>query len=371
MIQFGSPSRKPASLRIPHNPAQGPKPRTRRSDNANSTTTTHPHNRSHPRSPCSSDDISSVSGATLARALIGNSFVLSSDVISRHRSGASRGRERLDSATLPRGEHPFLNTSFWRDKRISGGDIILTPGASEMVPVPSLPSNSSLLSKDLESGTSLDSLHAKKRHKPSDGGSRAAGIRSSPGMLLPLIRPSTSTGIPVSERSTSRREFQIMEMSLPAPSAPSKSDVTTINLLQGASISKAAESPEMQDFSRQDSPPSDYDIPKQAPPPHPRKQFHNRRSYSDTSLSPRSTHAISITNVLDDYLLTPAGESSRSAISPMASDSPASMPAPHRTSRQRFSKQSTSAVYSTNSSSVAASKGMFHFFARKLHILTH
>ncbi|KAI6041492.1 hypothetical protein EDC04DRAFT_1258259 [Pisolithus marmoratus] len=53
----------------------------------------------NPSSPGSSENISAISGTTLARALIANSFVLSSceRVQSRHRSGVAR----QDSATLP------------------------------------------------------------------------------------------------------------------------------------------------------------------------------------------------------------------------------------------------------------------------------
>ena len=56
----------------------------------------------------SSPTSSAVSGTTLARQLMGNGFVLSSDNrSSRYRSGFS-GLTRSDSATLPKGEHPFL-----------------------------------------------------------------------------------------------------------------------------------------------------------------------------------------------------------------------------------------------------------------------
>ncbi|KAF5365255.1 hypothetical protein D9758_005392 [Tetrapyrgos nigripes] len=54
---------------------------------------------------------SAVSGTTLARALIGNTFVLSSDEhASRYRSGGS-ALTRSDSATLPRGEREYWNYS--------------------------------------------------------------------------------------------------------------------------------------------------------------------------------------------------------------------------------------------------------------------
>ncbi|KAK0484722.1 hypothetical protein IW261DRAFT_853452 [Armillaria novae-zelandiae] len=94
--------------------------------------------RSRPTSQISSiEELSAVSGSTLARALMANSFVLSSDSrLSRHRSGAS-SLVRTDSATLPRGEHPFLNSPVIRDRTLSWGSQFsstLSPASSEVVP---------------------------------------------------------------------------------------------------------------------------------------------------------------------------------------------------------------------------------------------
>ncbi|KAK0498784.1 hypothetical protein EDD18DRAFT_50647 [Armillaria luteobubalina] len=84
--------------------------------------------RSRPTSQISSiEELSAVSGSTLARALMANSFVLSSDSrLSRHRSGAS-SIVRTDSATLPRGEHPFLNSPVIRDRTLSWGKLVYSP----------------------------------------------------------------------------------------------------------------------------------------------------------------------------------------------------------------------------------------------------
>ncbi|KAK0194424.1 hypothetical protein F5146DRAFT_436361 [Armillaria mellea] len=94
--------------------------------------------RSRPTSQISSiEELSAISGSTLARALMANSFVLSSDTrLSRHRSGAS-SLVRTDSATLPRGEHPFLNSPVIRDRTLSWGSQFsssLSPASSEVVP---------------------------------------------------------------------------------------------------------------------------------------------------------------------------------------------------------------------------------------------
>ncbi|PBK84645.1 hypothetical protein ARMGADRAFT_1088114 [Armillaria gallica] len=94
--------------------------------------------RSRPTSQISSiEELSAVSGSTLARALMANSFVLSSDTrLSRHRSGAS-SLVRTDSATLPRGEHPFMNSPVIQDRTLSWGSQFsssLSPASSEAVP---------------------------------------------------------------------------------------------------------------------------------------------------------------------------------------------------------------------------------------------
>lgn len=87
-------------------------------------------------SPISSEEMSAISGTTIARALIGNSFILSSsDRGSRYRSGITR----QDSATLPRGDHPLINSPYWRDRRISRGDSMNTHDSAHDLPIPPVP----------------------------------------------------------------------------------------------------------------------------------------------------------------------------------------------------------------------------------------
>ncbi|KAK0469123.1 uncharacterized protein EV420DRAFT_9410 [Desarmillaria tabescens] len=119
--------------------------------------------RSRPTSQISSvEESSAVSGSTLARALMANSFVLSSDTrLSRHRSGAS-SLVRTDSATLPRGEHPFLNSPVIQDRTLSWGSQFsssLSPASSEAVPP--IPFNAELVysppkNPRLETNKSMD-----------------------------------------------------------------------------------------------------------------------------------------------------------------------------------------------------------------------
>jgi hypothetical protein len=110
---------------------------------------------------------SAVSGTTLARALFANSFMLSDD--RRTSRPRSSGVVRQDSATLPRGEHPF-----WRDRRISGGEIILSGSSgrgSPVPPVPPVPPNADLLyaaqhSARRSAGSSASSQHESPHRTP-------------------------------------------------------------------------------------------------------------------------------------------------------------------------------------------------------------
>ncbi|CAL1709861.1 unnamed protein product [Somion occarium] len=110
---------------------------------------------SRPNSSYSDDYSSAVSGTTLARDLVAGSFII---------SGGSRDSRwftltRQDSATLPKGEHPFLqrSSSYWKDKRISNGEVIVSPEyalGSPVPPVPPMPSSAELSAMGLDSACS-------------------------------------------------------------------------------------------------------------------------------------------------------------------------------------------------------------------------
>ncbi len=107
-----SPARRlpPAPIRIPSLSMHGPQVQIIRSAGQHS----------RPLSEVSTAESSAVSGQTLARALLGNSFVLSNDNrSSRYKSGFG-GLVRSDSATLPRGDHPLMNSPYLRDRNLSG-----------------------------------------------------------------------------------------------------------------------------------------------------------------------------------------------------------------------------------------------------------
>jgi hypothetical protein len=93
--------------------------------------------------PSLNDDSSAISGTTIARALIANSFILSNDnpAGNRYRSGGYIVRQ--DSATLPgANENALLISPYWRDRRISGGGIVHSPDSGVdpcIPPVPPIP----------------------------------------------------------------------------------------------------------------------------------------------------------------------------------------------------------------------------------------
>lgn len=98
----------------------------------------------HPSSAVSlNDDSSAVSGTTLAQALIANSFILSNDNPGRNRYKSGDNLARQDSATLPgANENGLLISPYWRDMRISGGDIVRSPDSgvdSHIPPIPPIP----------------------------------------------------------------------------------------------------------------------------------------------------------------------------------------------------------------------------------------
>jgi len=98
------------------------------------------------------DDSSAISGTTLARALIANSFILSNDNLGRNRYRSGGNLARQDSATLPgANENGLLISPYWRDRRISGGEVVRSPDSgvdSRIPPVPPIPASlSSALSQ--------------------------------------------------------------------------------------------------------------------------------------------------------------------------------------------------------------------------------
>ncbi|KAK7001042.1 hypothetical protein R3P38DRAFT_2559862 [Favolaschia claudopus] len=115
----------PSPIKIPNASLHGPRVQLVRS----ATT------QSRPESTFSFEGVSAVSGTTIARALIGDSFILSNDRSSKYRSGASV-LTRSDSATLPRGEHPF--SPAWTIRK-SGAFTPVDALGAPIPPVPQMP----------------------------------------------------------------------------------------------------------------------------------------------------------------------------------------------------------------------------------------
>ncbi|KAH7883081.1 hypothetical protein F5I97DRAFT_175864 [Phlebopus sp. FC_14] len=160
-------------------------------------------------SPVSSEDMSAVSGTTLARALIANSFVLSSSEhrVSRHRSGIAR----QDSATLPRGDH-------WRDRPISRGEIFRPESGrtSPVPPVPPMPAGVLLERHSQRSSDIVDELQKL-------GSPESRPINSAPSTVSEYPSSASSYAAspePVMYSSVSHRISRILEVPSPAPTTP-------------------------------------------------------------------------------------------------------------------------------------------------------
>ncbi|KAI0942967.1 hypothetical protein AcV7_002241 [Taiwanofungus camphoratus] len=250
------PSRKPtpAPIKIPENPT-GSKIKIQLSASAGASAGPSSHlpvpgsnGPTRPASPASvyTDDMSSsVSGTTLARALVGSAFILTNDSrASRYRSGVTR----QDSATLPRGEHSF--TLSRRDHRTSNSDaeFVGSPESglrSSIPPVPPLPPSAQLsggLSSANTNGTMVESRRI-GTELPYPLEASASGRRSMP--RPPEDRQAISQISPISEASSS------------APSAPytplfvegSSSDNSAHSLTQSFSNRRSVDSSKIQTSS--------------------------------------------------------------------------------------------------------------------------
>lgn len=356
----------PAPIRIPNLALHGPKVQLQRSaqtDSQGVTATADITAQLLQDSPLSAENVSAISGTSLARALIANSFILSSDIPGlRYRSGLSTSGTRQDSATLPCGEYAFLNSPYWRDKRISGGDIILTPeaGRSSFVPpIPRMPSASSLRMKGSKSArSSAAASDTRHRRSGADDSKRASNSSlraprlSEPPPIPPLIK---SSGTPAYNRPASRRISRIVEMPTPAPSTPGTPDLGTIKSTGQGDRSARGSSPlANRNVNSENTPSSEYKTATPSPdlqniPP-------QRYSHSDTSLSPDSGQSARCVNILDEYIHMSYAESGQSDPSSIASESSASIitPAPYRSASKRASKKrkNNKIAYTTNSLSI-------------------
>ncbi|KAF9261753.1 hypothetical protein L218DRAFT_905267 [Marasmius fiardii PR-910] len=135
----------PTPIKIPNPTLHGPKVQIIRSSGKHASYSQPPSSQpSRPESLYSGEDVSAsasaVSGTTLARALIGNSYILSDERTSKYRSGGSI-LTRADSATLPRDDlslwsSPVLVSARERFIGGMGHDIPPVPANADSVYIP-------------------------------------------------------------------------------------------------------------------------------------------------------------------------------------------------------------------------------------------
>ncbi|EKM78473.1 hypothetical protein AGABI1DRAFT_92761 [Agaricus bisporus var. burnettii JB137-S8] len=178
--------------------------------------------KSRPLSEVSSIESSAVSGQTIARALLGNSFILSSDSrSSRYRSGFG-GLARADSATLPRGDHPSMNPPYWKDQPMSGLSDNFAVGSD----APPIPANADKVYVPPRAPRA-SSLELKKNHNLRRHSSTSSLVSSKDGSGDSKSRPSSfsdfSREVERVDTQALRRISRISE----APSTPSTNAINT------------------------------------------------------------------------------------------------------------------------------------------------
>jgi hypothetical protein len=249
----------PSPIKIPNASLHGPRVQLVRSSTA----------QSRPESTFSFEGVSAVSGTTIARALIGDSFVLSNDRSSKYRSGASV-LTRSDSATLPRGEHPF--SPAWSIRK-SGAFTPIDAMGVAIPPVPQMPEELRRAIAESRDKLMVDES-AERRNRRRSGSDAETPI-------TPLMR--TNSGSRIRGEDT-RRISRISEAPTTSSTAP-----MTPNTSATDSVANTEPSPNTSNFQAGASPAS-----------FPTSPGESTNSVSDT----RSSRDID--NVLDYYNFEPS-----------------------------------------------------------------
>ncbi|KAJ7094005.1 hypothetical protein B0H15DRAFT_149689 [Mycena belliarum] len=199
--------RAPSPIKIPNASLHGPRVQLVRTAES-----------SRRESTFSFDGTSAVSGTTLARALIGDTFALSTDR-SRYRSGASI-LTRSDSATLPHGEHPF--SPVWSIRK-SGA---FTPGDAEggVPPVPTMPEQLRRAIAESRDRAKMDDAAGNKTRR------RSGSDAETPLTPLALARKKSksSSWTPTDDVRSSKRVSRIEEAPTPASTAPVSPELSSL-----------------------------------------------------------------------------------------------------------------------------------------------
>ncbi|KAG2361088.1 hypothetical protein BDR07DRAFT_1410817 [Suillus spraguei] len=292
-FQTPPPSKKsvPSPIFIPEVEIAPTKTPTRRptASSESSGTNLQPFPSTSPPSPMDSENMSALSGTTLARALIANSFILSSsDRGSRYRSGMAR----QDSATLPRGDHLLTEIALARN---SGRNSIVPP-------VPPLPSGSGVLLLDQSEMSAVPDEEQK-----------------SPDTTVPPLSEA-SYGSPdiIMHSGLSRRISRISEVPSPAPTTPmSPQSIRDARPMKSGSSIAASSM-----FARMDE--TDSDAPNTAS--HTPVTTSSHRSFHQTGADVSSTSiqssefSSSPTDGLDEYrFVSPEPSQSAASVSSDAS----------------------------------------------------
>ncbi|KAJ6511372.1 hypothetical protein C8R47DRAFT_732240 [Mycena vitilis] len=182
----------PAPIKIPNASLHGPRVQIVRSSTA----------QSRPDSMFSFDGTSAVSGTTLARALIGDTYVLSGDRSSKYRSGASV-LTRSDSATLPRGEHPF--SPAWSIRK-SGAFTPVDGMGVAIPPVPQMPEELRRVIAESRDRLKVDEAGERRRSRRRSGSDVETPV-------TPLVRTNSGSRISGSSSDDARLEKRVSRIS--------------------------------------------------------------------------------------------------------------------------------------------------------------
>ena len=211
------------------------------------------------------DESSAISGTTLARALIANSFILSNDNPGRNRYRSGNTLPRQDSATLPgANDAGLLISPYWRDRRISGGEVVHSPESgidSRVPPVPPLP-------------PSLSSALSQTRHLSTE---------------VPRKAPSRSQSLRVNR--SSNRASKMSEPPLPLPSVTAGPSDDLVPTLTQTPASDGASKPPLPQPQPNQPTPSHDNLPNHSldnpstPPP---------KSSLDPTATPSDPESVSV-----------------------------------------------------------------------------
>ncbi|KAJ4490346.1 hypothetical protein J3R30DRAFT_70335 [Lentinula aciculospora] len=185
----------PSPIQIPHPSMHGPKVQIIRSSGGSKGTW---HTSSRPDSMHSGDEYSAsaVSGTTLARALIGNTFVLSSDERAARYQSWGSVLTRTDSATLPRDETPFFSPPMSHSTPDNNHSLVPLPPNADSVYIP--PKNPRRISDARRKRQSTGSLIPRSDSE----GELSLGRSSSIGLPPPTDDQQSQSVLSISETET-------------------------------------------------------------------------------------------------------------------------------------------------------------------------